>query len=54
MLPFLSGAEGTDRKKSGRDCFFKVTSMAVERSANGQNETQESWKVPVKIPFFQF
>lgn len=46
------------KEQIGRDqggtVFFKVTSMAVERSANGQNETHESWKVPVTIPFSSF
>lgn len=30
---------------------FRDTSMAVERSANGQNETHENWKLPGQIPF---
>lgn len=42
---------GEQKEKTERDQVFKGTSMAVEKSADGQNETHENWKVPVKFPF---
>lgn len=48
---------GEQEEKIERDqggTVFKGTSKVVEKSADGQNETHENWKVPVKIPFSSF
>lgn len=56
--PFRSGGGGEEQEeKIERDqggTVFKGTSKVVEKSADGQNETHENWKVPVKIPFSSF
>lgn len=51
--PFGGEQKEKNRKRSGRD-GFKGTSTVVEKSADGQTETHENWKVPVKIPFSSF
>lgn len=48
---------GEQKEKIERDqggTVFKGTTMVVEKSAEGQNETHENWKVPVKIPFSSY
>lgn len=45
---------GEQKEKIERDQVFKGPGMVVEKSADGQNETHENWKVPVKIPFSSF
>lgn len=45
---------GEQKEKRQGETVFKGTTMVVEKSAEGQNETHENWKVPVKIPFSSF